>query len=100
MASKNQIKILGKSYTVKDASTDIPLPRIADYVDAKMKELSGSRKMAPLDLAVLTALNITQELMESKNEMVQGAKVNEKLFKEIDQRVGKMVGTLSRELDR
>ncbi len=100
MTSKNQVKIYGKSYTVKDESTDIPLPRIADYVDSKMKELSGNRKMAPLDAAILAALNITQELMESQNEMIQGAKDKEKLFKEIDQRVGKMVGTLAREIDR
>ncbi len=100
MTSSNQIKILGKSYTVKETSTEVPLPRIADYVDAKMKELSGNRKMAPLDLAILTALNITQELMEGKNERVRAGKDNEKLFKEIDQRVGKMIGTLTREIDR
>ena len=100
MASRNQVKIYGKTYTVKDASTDIPLPKIADYVDSKMKELSGNRKIAPLDLAILAALNITQELMEGKNEMIQAGKDNENLFKEIDQRVGKMVGTLARELDR
>lgn len=100
MASKNQVEIYGKTYTVKEASTDIPLPQIADYVDSKMKELSGNRKIAPLDLAILAALNITQELMEGKNEMIQAGKDNENLFKEIDQRVGKMVGTLARELDR
>ncbi|QPJ66648.1 MAG: cell division protein ZapA [Candidatus Nitrohelix vancouverensis] len=62
-----KIKVYGKVYTVKtDSEPD--LETVASYVDEKMRELSanGKSKMTTADLAVLTALNIAQELMEAK----------------------------------
>ncbi len=62
-----KIKVYGKVYTVKtDSEPD--LETVASYVDGKMRELSanGKSKMTTSDLAVLTALNIAQELMEAR----------------------------------
>ena len=42
---------------------------VAAYVDSRMKELANARsKTSTLDLAILAALNIAQELMELKNQ--------------------------------
>ena len=70
MASTVQIKVYGKTYAVKRASKQINLEELAGYVDAKMQELSyASAKTSTIDLAILTALNIAQELMELKSEV-------------------------------
>lgn len=99
MASKLQVKIYGKTYTVKETDSQVPVDGLAEYVDARMKELAGSKsKMGTIDVAILAALNIAQELMECKNEMKRKEKENEKVLNEIDQRAGKMAQALSREL--
>lgn len=70
MSSTVQIKIYGKTYAVKRTSKQTDLNELAKYVDAKMQELSyGSAKTSTIDLAILAALNIAQELMELKNEI-------------------------------
>ncbi|MBI5299430.1 MAG: cell division protein ZapA [Deltaproteobacteria bacterium] len=70
MASTVQIKIYGKTYVVKRTSKQTDLNELARFVDSKMQELSyGAAKTSTIDLAVLTALNIAQELMELKNEI-------------------------------
>lgn len=100
MTSKQQVKIYGMTYTVKETEGDVPLPKLASYVDSKMKELAGDRKIPPVDLAVLAALNIAQELMEIKNNMKTLSEENDKVFNEVDQRVAKMTKALSRELEK
>ena len=67
MASSKKIQIYGKTYNLKSSSSEVDA--VACYVDSRMKELASSRsKTSTLDLAVLTALNIAQELMELKNQ--------------------------------
>ncbi len=62
-----KIKVYGKTYTVK-TDPDVDLEEVADYVDSKMQELSeaGKGRISTADLAVLTALNLAQELMAHK----------------------------------
>ena len=67
MASSKKIQIYGKTYNLKSSSSE--LDAVASYVDSRMKDLASSlSKTSTLDLAVLTALNIAQELMELKNQ--------------------------------
>lgn len=68
MASKTQVKIFGKSYTVKGSDPD-ELQELADFVDSKMQELASATKAAPADLPVLAALNIAQDYFEMKQEL-------------------------------
>ena len=67
-----KIQIYGKTYNLKSSSGEIATKEVADYVDSKMHELAEIRSKTPtLDLAVLAALNIAQELMElqKKNDV-------------------------------
>ena len=42
---------------------------VAGYVDSRMRELAAARsKTSTLDLAILAALNIAQELLELKDQ--------------------------------
>ncbi len=66
MAS-SEIKIYGKTSTVKPISSSVDMQDVAALVDAKMRELSGVKgKSSTVDVAVLTALNLGHELMELK----------------------------------
>jgi cell division protein ZapA (FtsZ GTPase activity inhibitor) len=99
MATKQQVKIYGKSYTVKETESDIPIDQISEYVDSKMRELAGSApKMGTIDIAILAALNIAQELMECQNELKKNDELHQEINEEIDKKAGEMVRELSQEL--
>ncbi len=69
MASSKKIQIYGKTYSLKSSSLEVDAEEVAAYVDSRMKELANARsKTSTLDLAILAALNIAQELMELKNQ--------------------------------
>ena len=69
MASSKKIQIYGKTYSLKSSSSEEDAGEVAAYVDSRMKELANARsKTSTLDLAILAALNIAQELMELKNQ--------------------------------
>ena len=69
MASSKKIQIYGKTYSLKSSSSEVDAEEVAAYVDSRMKELANVRgKTSTLDLAILAALNIAQELMELKNQ--------------------------------
>ena len=69
MASSKKIQIYGKTYRLKSSSSEVDAEEVAAYVDSRMKELANaSSKTSTLDLAILAALNIAQELMELKNQ--------------------------------
>ena len=64
-----KIQIYGKTYNIKSSSGLIETEEVANYVDLKMRELAELRSKTPtLDLAILAALNIAQELMELQRQ--------------------------------
>ena len=64
-----KIQIFGKTYNLKSSSDKVETEEVAVYVDSKMRELAEmSSKTPTLDLAVLTALNIAQELIELQKQ--------------------------------
>ncbi len=69
MASSKKIQIYGKTYSLKSSSSQVEAEEVAEYVDSRMKELATARsKTSTLDLAILAALNIAQELLELKGQ--------------------------------
>ena len=69
MASSKKIQIYGKTYSLKSSSSEVDAEDVAGYVDSRMKALAKAlSKTSTLDLAILTALNIAQELMEFKKQ--------------------------------
>ena len=87
-----KITIYGKTYNLKSSSGEIATKEVADYVESKMHELSEMRSKTPtLDLAVLTALNIAQELMELQKQ-------TDANNKEIEDKIGHLVAALENEL--
>ena len=67
---KVQIKIRGRSYTVKSDEGDEDIAAIARYVDQKMDEVAGrTSTVDDYTVAMLTALNIASELDRFRREV-------------------------------
>ena len=81
MSSSKKIQIYGKTYSLKSSSSEMDAEEVAGYVDSRMRELATARsKTSTLDLAILAALNIAQELLELKGQTeAQGELEEEKI---------------------
>ena len=67
--SKVRIEICGRSYTVGSEEGEEHIVRLADYVDRKMREISElTSTISSLDIAVLTALNIADEMFKLREQ--------------------------------
>lgn len=71
------VRIAGRDYTI--ASYDAPeyVARVAAHVDRKMNELSLATRLPAGQLAVLAAVNATDDMMKSRDEI-------ERLRRELD----------------
>ncbi|MDI6801884.1 MAG: cell division protein ZapA [Thermodesulfovibrionales bacterium] len=64
-----EVHILGQKYVIKGEGSEEHIKHIADYVDKKLKEAYASHpNVTPLKAAILTALNIADELDRIKAE--------------------------------
>jgi len=63
------VYILGQKYVVKGEESPQYIEQLASFVDAKLKEVcSATPNITPLKAAILTSLNIADELHKLKNE--------------------------------
>ena len=65
-----KVNILGQDYVVRSAAGQKYLEKVAAYVDEKMEEIkaSGIDDSQQLRIAILVAMNITDELFTYKKE--------------------------------
>ena len=65
-----KVNILGQDYVVRSAAGQKYLEKVATYVDGKMEEIkaSGIDDSQQLRIAILAAMNITDELFTYKKE--------------------------------
>ncbi len=61
------LTIHGKTYHVKTDQDPAQLQILADFVEKKMKEISGATAVhSTMDLAILTLLNMAKDLYDSE----------------------------------
>jgi cell division protein ZapA len=66
------VEILGRAFTLKGTMSPESLQAVAREVDAQLRELQRALPTRPLsDLAILAALNLAYECLESKEEYQQ-----------------------------
>ena len=67
--NRTTVRIAGRDYTI--ASYDSPeyVNRVAAHVDRKMSELAAAVKLPAGQLAVLAAVNATDDMMKSRDEI-------------------------------
>ncbi len=76
-----QVEIFGQSYNLRGEADTTYISELAEYVDRKMREVSDAgASMDPLKIAILAALNISDEKSRQLKEKEVGEeKANQKL---------------------
>jgi cell division protein ZapA len=88
-----EIKILGQTYTVKTDAEEDYIHEVARYVNEKMDEvLKKTKSVSTLNVAILTALNIADDLLKEKEKrrgLLQAVEIKSKdLVEKIELRIG------------
>jgi len=65
---RTTVRIAGKEYAMVGTESSDYVHRVALYVDRKMQEIGMMTNLATNDLAVLTSLNITDELIKAQDD--------------------------------
>lgn len=65
---RTTVKIAGRDYTLSGYDSEEYVRRVAIYVDRKLNELSMATKLPSTDLAILTAVNIADDMLKAHDE--------------------------------
>lgn len=69
MDTKIEVRIFGQPYQIRAGADSDHIKRVAHYVDEKMREIaSASPTVDTLKIAVLAALNITDEFFQVNHQ--------------------------------
>jgi cell division protein ZapA len=61
------VDIFGQRYSLKSEVAEEQVKKVAAYVDGKMREVAeGTKSVDSLHIAILAALNITEEYLQEK----------------------------------
>ncbi|HEY4485984.1 MAG TPA: cell division protein ZapA [Nitrospiria bacterium] len=64
-----EVEIFGQEYTIRGGGDSQHISKLARYVDGKMREIAKtSKNLPPTKLALLAAINITDELFQVRQE--------------------------------
>ena len=66
---RTTVKVAGKEYTIASYDSQEHVQRIAAYVDRKMNELGLATRLPAGQLAVLTAMNVTDDMLKAHDEI-------------------------------
>ena len=65
---KTVVTVAGKEYTLVSSESPEYMNRVAAYVDRKLEEMAMATRLPTNMVAVLTALNMADELMKAHDE--------------------------------
>ena len=64
-----EIRVFGQTYTVKTDAEENYIQEVAKYVNEKMEEvLKKTKSVSTLNVAILTALNVADDLLREKEK--------------------------------
>lgn len=66
--TKTVVRIGGRDYTMVGVESEEHIKRLAVYVDRKMGELTFATRLPQQMVAVLTAMNIADDLLKAQDE--------------------------------
>lgn len=66
---KTTVRISGKEYAISSYDSEAYVQNVAAWVDRKMKELAQATRLPTGQLAVLAAVNATDDMMKSREEI-------------------------------
>jgi len=65
---KTTVRIAGKEYAISTYDSEAHVQNVAAWVDRRMRELHQATRLPGGQLAVLTAVNATDDMMKSREE--------------------------------
>ena len=71
MANRVVVNICGDEYTLLAEESPSYMQRVGSYVDGKMREIMDTAKVGRVNAAVLTSVNIADELIKSQETAEQ-----------------------------
>lgn len=71
MANRVVVNICGDDYTLVAEESPSYMQRVGSYVDGKMREIMDTAKVGRVNAAVLTSVNIADELIKSQETAEQ-----------------------------
>ena len=81
---RTTVKIAGKEYNITGYDRAEHVQRVAEHVDRTMSELSLTTHLPPAQLAVLAAINATDDMIKSRDEIRRLRAENERLRAELE----------------
>jgi cell division protein ZapA len=86
-----QIEIYGQRYTIKGQASESYVRELASYLDQKMQHVAKASKVNTLPkIAILAALNITDELFKQRRTLQH----KDGVLKKAERRVSDLIDTL------
>ena len=82
--SKVSVRIYGTDYNIAGAKSEEDIRRVAEYVDGKMREIAAATKLPVSALAVLTAVNATDDYFSREDEITELKHRNYKLEQDVE----------------
>jgi len=88
-----EIKVFGQTYTVKSDAEENHIQAVAQYVNEKMDEvLKKTRSVSTLNVAILTALNIADDLLKEREKRIMLLREVEMKSKDLAERIETKIG--------
>lgn len=89
-----RVTIYGQQYTVKGKADPSYITSVAKYVNDKMEEIENtlSSFQSPLRIAILAAMNITDEYFNSKKE-------NEDILQTVDEKSKFLIDLIDEQIE-
>jgi len=83
-----EIKVFGQVYTVKTDADEDHLQRVAQYVNEKIDEVvKNTKSVSSLNVAILTALNIADDLIKERIKRLSLLQEVEKKSKDLVEKI-------------
>ena len=88
-----EIKVFGQTYTVKTDAEEEHVKEIARYVNEKMDEvLKKTKSVSSLNIAILTALNIADDLLKEREKRINLLREIEIRSKDLAEKIDIKIG--------
>jgi cell division protein ZapA len=88
-----EIKVFGQTYTVKTDAGEEHIHEIARYVNEKMDEvLKKTKSVSTLNVAILTALNIADDLLKEREKRITLLREIEAKSKDLAEKIETKIG--------
>ena len=66
---RTTVRVAGKEYTIASYDSQEHVQRVAAFIDRKMNELNLATRLPAAQLAVLTAMNVTDDMLKAQDEV-------------------------------